>query len=61
MFTKPNVIVVLGVSGCLFLPFYKLLPNSKVIVNVDGIEWKRDKWSGFAKRFLKFSEAMAVR
>ncbi|WP_367646141.1 DUF1972 domain-containing protein [Vibrio sp. Vb339] len=60
-FTKPDVVLVLGVSGCVFLPFYKLFSNSKVIVNVDGIEWRRDKWSGFAKRFLKFSEKVAVK
>jgi glycosyltransferase involved in cell wall biosynthesis len=61
LFTKPKVIVILGVSGCVFLPLFKLLSHSKLIVNVDGIEWKRDKWSGFAKKFLKFSEAMAIR
>lgn len=61
LFTRPKVIVILGVSGCIFLPVFKLLSRSKLIVNVDGIEWKRDKWSGFAKYFLKFSESMAVR
>lgn len=61
LFSRPNVIVILGVSGCVFLPVMKLLTSSRVIVNVDGIEWKRDKWSNFAKSFLKFSEAMAVK
>lgn len=60
-FTRPKVVVILGVSGCVFLPIYRLLSSSKIIVNVDGIEWKRDKWSGFAKSFLKFSESMAVK
>ena len=60
-FTRPNVVLILGVSGCIFLPFFNLFSSAKVIVNVDGIEWKRDKWSGFAKKFLKFSEAMAVK
>ena len=58
---KPDVVLILGVSGCIFLPFFKLLSKSKLVVNVDGIEWKRDKWSGFAKRFLKISEAIAVK
>lgn len=61
LITKPKVVVVLGVSGCIFLPFFKRLSRSKLVVNVDGIEWRRDKWSGFAKRFLKFSELLAVR
>ncbi|WP_133178857.1 DUF1972 domain-containing protein [Shewanella decolorationis] len=60
-YTRPKVVLVLGVSGCLFLPFFKLFSSSKLIVNVDGIEWKRDKWSRLAKWFLKISEAVAVR
>ncbi|RKQ38940.1 DUF1972 domain-containing protein, partial [Enterobacter sp. R1(2018)] len=27
----------------------------------DGLEWKRDKWGKWAKRFLKFSEKIAVK
>tara|TARA_R110001599_G_scaffold99341_1_gene254702 strand:- start:1999 stop:3048 length:1050 start_codon:yes stop_codon:yes gene_type:complete len=60
-FTRPKVVLILGVSGCFFIPLYKVFSNSKVIVNVDGIEWKRDKWGRFAKSFLKFSEAIAVK
>jgi len=60
-FTRPQVVIILGVSGCVFLPIYKLFSRSKIIVNVDGIEWKRDKWSAFAKSFLKLSESIAVK
>jgi glycosyltransferase involved in cell wall biosynthesis len=57
-----DVILVLGVSGCIFLPIIKLLaPRKQVVVNVDGLEWRRGKWKGLAKRFLRFSEGMAVR
>jgi glycosyltransferase involved in cell wall biosynthesis len=59
--TKPDVTLILGVSGCLFLPIYRLLSKSKIVTNIDGLEWKRDKWSGLAKRFLKFSEYLAVK
>jgi Domain of unknown function (DUF1972) len=34
-----DVILVLGVSGCIFLPVIKLLaPRKQVVVNVDGLE-----------------------
>ena len=56
-----DVLLVLGVSGCVFLPFLKMFSQKKVIVNVDGLEWQRGKWSAMAKRFLVFSEKMAVR
>lgn len=56
-----DVMLVLGVSGCIFLPFIKLFSRKRVVVNVDGLEWRRAKWSGWAKQFLIFSEKIAVR
>ena len=56
-----DVILVLGVSGCIFLPVIKLFTRKKIIVNIDGLEWRRAKWGRFAKWFLKMSEAAAVR
>jgi len=56
-----DVLLVLGVSGCIVLPFIKLISKNKVIVNIDGLEWKRAKWKRFAKKFLKFSEKIAVK
>ncbi len=57
---KPDVVLILGVSGCIFLPLFRVFSSSRVITNIDGLEWKRDKWSGLIKRFLKFSEKLAV-
>ena len=58
---KLDIILVLGVSGAIFLPLIKLFCQSKIICNIDGMEWKRNKWNRIAKTFLKFSERMAVR
>lgn len=56
-----DVLLILGVSGCVFLPFVKLFfPFKKVIVNLDGLEWRRAKWNKFAKTFLLWSEKIAV-
>jgi len=55
-------ILILGVSGCIALPFMKLFNRkTKIITNIDGLEWKRDKWNKYAKWFLKFSEKLAVK
>ncbi len=54
-------ILLLGVSAGIFLPFVRLIYHGKIIVHVDGIEWKRDKWRGISKYFLRFSEHVAVR
>lgn len=56
-----DTIMVLGVSGCIFLPFLKLFSRSKIIVNIDGLEHRRAKWKGWVRRFLKLSESVAVR
>ncbi len=56
-----DTMLILGISGCIFLPIVKLVSNKKLIVNIDGLEWKRSKWSPFAKWFLKLSEGIAVR
>jgi glycosyltransferase involved in cell wall biosynthesis len=60
IFNKSDVILLLGVSGAAALPFVKLLSSVKIITNIDGIEWKRGKWHGIAKHFLRFSEMMAI-
>ena len=55
-------LLVLGTSGALILPMVRLFfPTVQIVINIDGVEWKRDKWNGFAKWFLKFSEALAVK
>jgi len=56
-----DTILILGVSGCIFLPFVKLFGKSKIVVNIDGLEWKRGKWGRFAKWFLRLSENIAVK
>jgi glycosyltransferase involved in cell wall biosynthesis len=54
-------ILLLGVSGAVCLPFIRLFTKAKIITNIDGLEWRRDKWGIFAKKFLKFSEKVAVK
>jgi len=61
LFSKIEIILLLGVSGAIALPLLRILRRKKVVTNIDGIEWRREKWQGFAKKFLKFSEAIAVK
>jgi glycosyltransferase involved in cell wall biosynthesis len=56
-----DILLILGVSGCIFLPFIKIFSKKKIIVNVDGLEWRRQKWNWFAKKFLLFSEQIACK
>lgn len=54
-------ILILGVSGCLFLPVFRLFYHKRIIVNIDGLEHRRAKWGRFARWFLRTSESVAVR
>lgn len=56
-----DALLILGVSGCVFIPVLKMLTHSRVIVNIDGLEHRRQKWGRMAKWFLRLSEKMAVR
>lgn len=56
-----DVILVLGSSGAIVLPFVRIFANKKVIFNMAGLEWQRSKWDAIARWFLKFSEKIAVK
>ena len=61
VWNRSDVILLLGVSGAIALPLIRLFSSARIVTNLDGIEWRREKWQGFAKKFLRFSEKMAVR
>jgi glycosyltransferase involved in cell wall biosynthesis len=56
-----DVLLVLGVAGAWILPFVKLFTRKKIIISIDGIEWKREKWSLPAKLYLWWAEKIAVK
>lgn len=59
---KNHTILILGVSGCIILPLFRFLYKEKrLIINIDGLEHRRQKWSKLAKRFLKYSERLAIK
>lgn len=60
VYKKQDVLLILGTSGCLFLPIIRLF-KKKIVLNVDGAEWKRGKWNDFAQWFLRKSEKFGVK
>lgn len=58
---KSDVLLVLGSSGAIILPFVKFFTKKKIVFNMAGLEWKRTKWNKYARWFLKFSEKIAVK
>jgi glycosyltransferase involved in cell wall biosynthesis len=37
------------------------LAGAKTILNVDGLDWKREKWPFFAKKYIQFAEYLATK
>jgi glycosyltransferase involved in cell wall biosynthesis len=61
VYKRSDTILLLGVSGAICLPFIRLFSKAKIVTNIDGLEWRRHKWGKLAKKFLKFSENIAVK
>lgn len=59
---RPDAMLVLGTSGAWILPLARLIhPNMRIVTNIGGREWKRDKWGPLARAILKLFEHLAVR
>lgn len=61
VWNRNDVILILGVSGAIVLPIIRLISSARLITNIDGIEWRRKKWHGLTKLFLRISEKLAVK
>jgi glycosyltransferase involved in cell wall biosynthesis len=53
---KFDKILILG-FGCGFVAPFLKKKRSQLIVNIGGLDWKRDKWSSFAKKVIKKAES----
>lgn len=56
---RPAVSLVLGYNGAVFLPWLRLA-GRKVLTNMDGIEWRRPKWSFPVRAWFWINEWIAA-
>lgn len=64
VFPRASHIIVLGVSGGMWFPLFRLLcalTGKQLLVNVDGVEWKRGKFSPSKRLFLRVIDYIAQR
>ena len=59
-FVRPDVVYICGVGNAIFCGLVRLF-GIPAVINVDGEDWARKKWSGFAVKWLKASEDWACR
>lgn len=53
-------ILLLGSSGGILVPVLRLL-GKRVVVNVGGVDWKREKWNVLTKVIIQCMEYLAVK
>lgn len=59
--------VVMYVVGCKVGPLFTLIHKKltkmgvKIVINPDGLEWKRDKWAWWIKQCFKISERTMIK
>lgn len=57
----PYDVVLLCIAGNSPAAFIPRLAGKRVALNVDGLDWTREKWPGPAKRYLRFAEWLATK
>jgi glycosyltransferase involved in cell wall biosynthesis len=59
-FRRYDVVYICGVGNGPLAGIPRLA-GKPTAINVDGADWERDKWGGFAKRYLQTSERLATK
>lgn len=59
-FRKYDVIHYHAEGSCAMLWLPHLL-KKRIVVTIHGLDWQRSKWGGFATKYIKFGEKMAVK
>jgi hypothetical protein len=55
-----DIILQLGYTSSSI--WYRLLPKATIVItNMDGLEWKRSKYSKMVQRFLLYAERLAIK
>jgi glycosyltransferase involved in cell wall biosynthesis len=57
----PYDVAVMCIAGNSPLAWLPRLRGTKVILNVDGSDWRRKKWGRLARTYIRASERLAVR
>lgn len=58
---QPYDIVLMFIAGNSLVSFIPRLTGKKVVLNVDGLDWKRQKWPFLAKKYIQLAEFLATK
>lgn len=61
LFSKADVVHYHAEGPCAMIPLIKFFSRKRIVATIHGIDWQRAKWGGFATKYIKFGEKMAVK
>jgi glycosyltransferase involved in cell wall biosynthesis len=56
---QPYDICLYFIAGNSVVCWIPRLSGKRTVINVDGLDWKREKWPGLAKNYLRLAERLA--
>ena len=60
IFRRCDVVHFHAEGPCAMIPLAKLF-GKKVVATIHGLDWQRNKWGGFASKYIRFGEKMAAK
>lgn len=57
---QPYDICLYFIAGNSLVTWIPRMVGKRTIINVDGLDWKREKWPAAAKSYIRFAERMAT-
>ena len=60
IFKRYDVLHYHAEGPCAMIPLAKLF-GKKVVATIHGLDWQRNKWGGFASKYILFGEKMAAK
>lgn len=57
---QPYDICLYFIAGNSLVTWIPRLAGKRTIINVDGLDWKREKWPPLAKRYIQLAERLAT-
>ena len=61
LFSKADVVHYHSEGPCAWMWIIKWFSRKRVIATIHGLDWQRAKWSGFAAKYIKYGERVAVK
>ena len=61
LFSKADVVHYHAEGPCAWMWIIKLFSKKRIIATIHGLDWQRAKWGGFATKYIKFGEKVAVK